>query len=217
MTAAKGTFQEQLARQVGFINSEPVMVDVLIQGKVETLSLNGCANIDEYNHYADFMNAVIQAAGGSMSTQESNACTLAYNRLFGRSVHLLPETEQNPADSGDKVHEGNNTTHQPKLEDIHMPTHSTETTTNKHVNDGRIAQLEAELSAVKAPTPPTMEQYLGSIENNMHSLATTLAAKKTYTEHAVEVSKVAGGVALGIGLAFGIKAGVEYLFFKPVG
>ena len=217
MTAAKGTFQEQLARQVGFINSEPVMVDVLIQGKVETLSLNGCANIDEYNHYADFMNAVIQAAGGSMSTQESNACTLAYNRLFGRSVHLLPETEQNPADSGDKVHEGNNTTHQPKLEDIHMPTHSTETTTNKHVNDGRIAQLDAERSAVRAPTPPTMEQYLASIENNMHSLATTLAAKKTPVDHSLEVAKVAGGVFLGISAWIAVKAGVEYLFFKPIG
>ena len=96
------------------------------------------------------MNAAIQAAGGSMSVQENNACTLAYNRLFGRSVHLLPETEQNPGHSGDKKNEGNNTTHQPKLEDIHMPEH-TETTTSKAANNARIAQLEAELGGGGSP------------------------------------------------------------------
>jgi hypothetical protein len=226
----KETFQEQLARQIGFINRNkpPVMVDVIVQGRVETVSLNGCANIDEYNHYADFMNAAIAAAGGSMSAQESNACTREYNRIFGRAVHMLPETEQKPSDSGDKDHEGNNTTHQPKLEDIHMNA-TTDTSTSSTANATRIAQLEAELIALTGATPLPADPlekaviYLRSVESNMHHtrtdmhhLAAKLTAKKTYTDHGIEVAKVAGGVALGLGLAFGIKAGVEYLFIKPV-
>jgi hypothetical protein len=169
----KETLQQQLAKQVGFIDrsKQPVTADAPIQG----------------------------------------------------AVHLLPEIEQIPTDSRDKSHEGNNTTHQPKLEDIHMTTHSTETATSKRINDERIAQLDTERAELRNLTGFTPEQIVfikdavGSTADSMHKLTAALTAKKSYTDHAVEVGKVAGGVALGLGLAFGVKAGVDYLFFKPVG
>ena len=155
-----------------------------------------------------------------------------FQEQLAKQVGFIPPqgaTKQKPSDSRDKDHEGNNTTHQPKLEDIHMSDeHTTETTTSKAANNARIAQNESQLAAARgqAPTDPweriailaaTAGGDVQHIKSDIHHLAAKLAAKKTYTDHAIEVGKVAGGVVLGVGLAVGIKAGVEYLFFKPIG
>ena len=199
----RGTLREQLVRQLGFIQVTPRLSDMNDAEKAAYWELH---RNDTAQQMAD----------------EANAATICQGEQGLAACHA-----QNLADFGDKEHEGNNTT-QPKLEDIHMSNETTETTTSKATNDTRIAELEAQLAAARSPAPTDPWERIAilaataggdvqHIRTDIHRLAAQLAAKKTYTDHAIEVGKVAGGVALGVGLAVGIKAGVEYLFFKPIG
>lgn len=195
----KETFQEQLSRQIGFIQITPRLSDMSDAEKAAYWKLH-----DTAQQMAD----------------EANAGTLCEGEQSPASCPQIPD------DSGDKKNEGNNTTHQPKLEDIHMVVIE-DTATHKAANNARIAQNESELAAVTA-TSPAIERIAALTEVAYHSqeriaadvgrIAAALAAKKkTAADHAVEVGKGIAVVAGGVALASAVKAGVEYLFFKPVG
>lgn len=50
--------------------------------------------MEEYDHYAKYMNVRIDAAGGCISTEEHNRLTLEYNKKFGKQIETVTELER---------------------------------------------------------------------------------------------------------------------------
>ncbi len=47
----------------------------------------------QYNHYVDYMNSVIQAAGGSITEAESDHATYVYNCVFGTDIPNMAKVQ----------------------------------------------------------------------------------------------------------------------------
>ena len=186
-----------------------------IEVKTADILLMGFRSMAEYDHYAEHMNRLIAAAGGTMGLEEHDAHTQAYNEHYGTCVALLPQI---PVAIGDKDHEQGDiaSTKTEKLE-VHMESKQNDTATT--VISNAINAIKAmpvseqrallESHGVAVPSAPAQSQasYLSSIDQSLATMT-----KKNLKSRAVTVAETAAGVAVGVGIAYGLFKAGEYFF-----